>query len=172
MILLALQWGGTQYAWKSATIIGLFLGGGGLVIVFMFWQRYKGDNAMIPPRLMTQRTIFVACFINFFAMGAVLTSIYYLPEWFQVIKAVSPTKSGIMYLPLSISDILSAILAGVAVSHIGYANPFILVRIIAERDVSILDSFLSNFNKIYTPYIISLRMNRCLNFISVPKKQC
>ncbi|KAF2495808.1 MFS general substrate transporter [Lophium mytilinum] len=126
MILFALQWGGTQYAWKSATIIGLFLGGAGLLTVFALWQVHKGDNAMIPPRLMTQRTIFVACFINFFAMGAVMTSIFYLPEWFQVIKAVSPTKSGVMYLPLALSDILSATGAGVGVSVLGYANPFIL----------------------------------------------
>jgi hypothetical protein len=126
MILLALQWGGTQYVWKSATIIGLFLGGGGLIAIFMAWQGFKGDNAMIPPRLMTQRTICMACFTNFFAMGAVLTSIYYLPEWFQVIKVVSPTKSGVMYLPLAISDILSATGAGVGVSLLGYANPFIL----------------------------------------------
>jgi hypothetical protein len=126
MFLLALQWGGNQYPWKSATIIGLFLGGGGLVAVFMGWQHFKGDNAMIPPRLITQRTIFVACFINFFAMGAVLTSVYYLPEWFQVIKAVSPTKSGVMYLPLSLSDIMSATLAGLSVTYLGYANPSIL----------------------------------------------
>lgn len=126
MILLALQWGGTRFAWKSATIIGLFLGGGGLCMVFIFWQIHKADNAMIPPRLMTQRTIFIACLINFLAMGAVMTSIYYLPEWFQVIKAASPTKSGVMYLPLSISDIISAVLAGMAVSVMGYANPLIL----------------------------------------------
>jgi hypothetical protein len=149
---------------------GLFLGGGGLIIIFMLWQSYKGDNAMIPPRLMTQRTISMACFINFFAMGAVLTSIYYLPEWFQVIKAVSPTKSGIMYLPLSISDILSAILAGVAVSHMGYANPFILVRVIGERDLPILDSFLSKFDKICILCIVSLRMNHCLNSNFHPKE--
>jgi hypothetical protein len=126
MVLLALQWGGTVHAWKSATIIGLFIGGGCLAVVFAYWQVRKGDDAMIPPRLFTQRTIFFASLINFLAMGAVLTSIYYLPEWFQVIKSASPTKSGVMYLPLSISDILSATLAGVSVMYIGYANPLVL----------------------------------------------
>jgi hypothetical protein len=127
MVLLALQWGGTLYAWKSATIIGLLVGGGCLAAIFSIWQVRKGDDAMIPPRLFTQRTIFCASLVNFCAMGAVLTSIYYLPEWFQVIKSASPAKSGVMYLPLSISDILSAMLAGVAVKYIGYANPLILV---------------------------------------------
>jgi hypothetical protein len=126
MVLLALQWGGTKHAWKSATIIGLILGGSLLAIVFAFWQVRKGDDAMIPPRLITQRTVLAACLINFLAMGSVLISIYYLPEWFQVIKSASPTKSGLMYLPLSVADILSATLAGVSVMYIGYTNPIIL----------------------------------------------
>ncbi|KAF2429316.1 MFS general substrate transporter [Tothia fuscella] len=126
MILLALQWGGTNYAWKSATIVGLFVGGFLLTIIFALWQVHAGDDAMIPPRLITQRTILAACLINFLAMGAVMTSIYYLPLWFQVIKSASPIKSGVMYLPLSIADILSATIAGVSVMYIGYTNPLIL----------------------------------------------
>ncbi|KAH8804570.1 major facilitator superfamily domain-containing protein [Xylogone sp. PMI_703] len=127
MILLALQWGGTAYTWKSATIIGLFIGGAGLGLVFALWQIRRGDSAMIPPRLITERTMFFACFTEFFAMGAVYISIYYLPEWFQVIKGASPTKSGLMYLPLALSDVLSATLTGASLKYIGYPNPYILL---------------------------------------------
>ncbi|RFU35766.1 hypothetical protein B7463_g543, partial [Scytalidium lignicola] len=127
MILLALQWGGTTYAWKSATIIGLFLGGAGLGLVFAIWQLHRGDRAMIPPRLITERTMFFACFTEFFAMGSVFISIYYLPEWFQVIKGASPTKSGVMYIPLALSDVLSATLTGASLKYLGYPNPYILV---------------------------------------------
>lgn len=126
MILLPLQWGGTKYPWKSATIIGLFIGGGLLGIVFICWQSYKQDDAMIPPRLFTQRTMCAASLTNFFAMGAVMVSIYYLPEWFQVIKSASPVNSGVMYLPLAISDILSSNMAGMLVARVNYANPFVL----------------------------------------------
>ncbi|PYH77508.1 MFS general substrate transporter [Aspergillus uvarum CBS 121591] len=127
MILLALQWGGTTYAWKSATIIGLFIGGAGLGLVFAGWQAYKGDGAMIPPRLMTERTMLFSCLGEFCAMGAVYISIYYLPEWFQVIKGASPTKSGLMYLPLALSDVLSATLTGASLKYLGYPNPYLLL---------------------------------------------
>ncbi|KAJ5740300.1 Major facilitator superfamily domain general substrate transporter [Penicillium malachiteum] len=126
MILLALEWGGSKYPWKSATIIGLFLGGAGLAVVFAFWQIRKGDKAMIPPRLITHRTLFFACTTEFFIMGAVMISIYYLPEWFQVIKGASPTKSGIMYLPLALSDVIFALSSGAALKYLGYPNGFIL----------------------------------------------
>ncbi|RAH50914.1 MFS general substrate transporter [Aspergillus brunneoviolaceus CBS 621.78] len=127
MILLALQWGGTSYAWKSATIIGLFIGGAGLGLVFACWQVYKGDGAMTPPRLMTERTMLFCCLGEFCAMGAVYISIYYLPEWFQVIKGASPTKSGLMYLPLALSDVLSATLTGASLKYLGYPNPYLLL---------------------------------------------
>ncbi|RAK74905.1 MDR family MFS transporter [Aspergillus fijiensis CBS 313.89] len=127
MILLALQWGGTSYAWKSATIIGLFIGGAGLGLVFACWQVYKGDGAMIPPRLMTERTMLFCCLGEFCAMGAVYISIYYLPEWFQVIKGASPIKSGLMYLPLALSDVLSATLTGASLKYLGYPNPYLLL---------------------------------------------
>ncbi|KAJ5384994.1 Major facilitator superfamily domain general substrate transporter [Penicillium concentricum] len=127
MILLALQWGGTGYAWKSATIIGLFIGGAGLGLVFALWQIRRGDSAMIPPRLISERTMFFSCFSEFFAMGAVYISIYYLPEWFQVIKNASPTKSGVMYLPLALSDVLSATLTGASLKYLGYPNPYMLL---------------------------------------------
>ncbi|KAJ5713617.1 uncharacterized protein N7483_010798 [Penicillium malachiteum] len=126
MILLALEWGGSKYPWKSATIIGLFIGGAGLGIVFAFWQIRRGDNAMIPPRLITNRTLFFACATEFFIMGAVMISIYYLPEWFQVIKGASPTKSGIMYLPLALSDVIAALSAGASLKYLGYPNGLIL----------------------------------------------
>lgn len=127
MILLALQWGGTTFAWKSATIIGLFVGGALLLVVFALWQIYKGDAGMIPPRIITQRTMFFACTAEFFAMGAVYISIYYLPEWFQVVKGASSAESGVMYLPLALSDVFAAISIGILLKYIGYPNPLILL---------------------------------------------
>ncbi|KAJ5673758.1 Major facilitator superfamily domain general substrate transporter [Penicillium macrosclerotiorum] len=126
MILLAVQWGGTEYAWKSATIIGLFIGGAGLGVIFAFWQVYRGEKAMIPPRLFTNRMMFFACFAEFFALGAVCISIYYIPEWFQVVKNASPATSGVMYLPLALSDVLSTIIAGASLKYLGYPNLYIL----------------------------------------------
>ncbi|KAF7532706.1 hypothetical protein G7054_g7741 [Neopestalotiopsis clavispora] len=127
MILLALQWGGTTYAWKSATIIGLLVGGAALGLVFAFWQRRTGDDAMFPPRIVTERTMSLACLVEFFAMGAVYTSIYYLPEWFQVVKDATPTSSGVMYLPLALADVLAAIATGASLKYLGYSNPYIIL---------------------------------------------
>ncbi|KAG9657834.1 MFS general substrate transporter, partial [Aureobasidium melanogenum] len=126
MILLALQWGGLVYAWGSATIIGLFVGAAVLTAILAFWQRHKGDDAMIPPKLFTQRVVFFACLTELFAMGTVYVATYYLPQWFQIVKGVSPIRSGVMYLPLSMSDVASALVVGILLPYVGLTNPFIL----------------------------------------------
>jgi MFS family permease len=59
-VLLALQWGGTKYAWSNPRIIALFVLFGILALVFAAIQVWKGDNATIPPRIIKQRTMAAA----------------------------------------------------------------------------------------------------------------
>ncbi|KAF2634065.1 MFS general substrate transporter [Massarina eburnea CBS 473.64] len=127
MILLGLQWGGTKYVWKSAAIIGLFIGGTVLLLIFVAWQVRRGDDAMIPLGLISQRTLALACIFEFFIMGAIFISVYFLPEWFQVIKSALPKQSGVMYLPLAISDILASLLAGASLQMLRYPNVYLLL---------------------------------------------
>jgi MFS family permease len=126
MVLLALQWGGNEYPWKSATIIGLFCGFGGLFLVFVAWQVYKGDSAMIPLRLLGRRTIIASSLTSFCVFGSLFVVIYYIPEWFQVIKGASPIKSGVMNIALFVPQIIGSIIAGTMITKIGYCNPWIL----------------------------------------------
>lgn len=44
-LLLALQWGGTTYAWGSGRIIALFVVFGVCILVFIFVQWWLGDDA-------------------------------------------------------------------------------------------------------------------------------
>lgn len=113
MLLLAIQWGGNQYPWKSATIIGLLCGCIGTLVVFGAWQWHQGDVASIPPRIILQRNILSGALVISCIMGSIQLIAYYLPVWFQVSKGVSPTKSGIMLLPAIISNSLMSMISGV-----------------------------------------------------------
>ena len=68
-ILLALQWGGQSRSWKSATIIGLFLGFGLLMFLFFAIQLKLGEKATIPLRVLRQRSILGSAGVLFF-LGA------------------------------------------------------------------------------------------------------
>lgn len=119
MLLLAMQQGGQNNPWNSATIIGLFVGAGVTMILFVAWEWYKGDDAMIPGRVTTRRTVVFTCLFVFFHMGSLTISTYYLPEWFQVVEGVDPLQSGVRMLPTVITQIIATSVA----SHLGELDP-------------------------------------------------
>ncbi|OTA60393.1 MFS general substrate transporter [Hypoxylon sp. EC38] len=128
MLLLALQWGGNRFAWNSSMIIGLLVGFGVSITLFICWQLYVQDDALIPPRLFKiHRNVGLICASSFFVNGPFQLIIYWLPIWFQAILEVSPTQSGVNFLPTVISDAVVALLGTGIVMKIGWWNPFLLL---------------------------------------------
>ena len=113
MILMALQWGGSKFPWHSATIIGLFVGGFAMVFVFLGWEYRVGDKAMIPFSMMRVRIVWASCLSHAFFFGAMLIFSYYLPIYFQSVKGVSPSRSGVYMLPAIVTQMIFSILSGV-----------------------------------------------------------
>ncbi|KAI0444324.1 major facilitator superfamily domain-containing protein [Xylaria telfairii] len=141
MLLLALVWGGIDYAWNSSVEIGLFVGAGAVLTLFVFWQIHRGENALIPPRLFTvNRNPALLCFAAFFVNGPFQVVIYWLPIWFQAVLRVTPTQSGIDYFPTVIADVLAAFIGSGIVMALGWWNPFL---IFAEAAVSLGGGLLS-----------------------------
>jgi hypothetical protein len=126
-LLLALQWGGTQYPWGSGRIIALFVVFGVLIAIFIVIQVWKQDSATIPPSIMKKRSMAAAAWFAFTLGSAFLLLIYYLPIWFQAVKGASAVKSGIMNLPMILTLVLVSILSGIGVTTIGYYAPLMIV---------------------------------------------
>ncbi len=124
MFLLALQWGGSTYPWSSATVIGLFVGSFFDLVLFLFWEFRRGDQAMIPLSMLRKRVVYSSCLTMFFMMGNLLILNYYLPIWFQVVKDATPTMSGVYLLPMVVSQIIGALSSGVLVGRLGRYLPF------------------------------------------------
>lgn len=127
MIILAVQWGGVRYAWRSATTIGLICGFAVLITMFLAWEYHKGEEAMIPYSILLNRSIFLSCLFSFLSFGAMLSCVFYLPEWFQIIKGASAIHSGVMQLPSILSQTLAAGISAILVTRIGYCNPFFFI---------------------------------------------
>ncbi|EOO02311.1 hypothetical protein UCRPA7_2176 [Phaeoacremonium minimum UCRPA7] len=126
MFLLALQYGGNEYAWNSATVIGLLCGAAATFVIFLSWEYRKGDDAMIPFSMISQKILWSASVTMFFFLGALFCSNYYLPIYFQAVKNASPTMSGVDILPTILSQVLLAMVSGVMVQTLGYYLPWVL----------------------------------------------
>ncbi|KAF4636554.1 hypothetical protein G7Y89_g1533 [Cudoniella acicularis] len=123
MLLLALQWGGDEYAWNSATTIGLIVGAVIELCIFIAWQIYRGPEALVRPEIVSQRTVAASLVFGFFLSGALLVHTYYIPYWFQAIENASAEKSGINMIPYLLSNFVFSIIAGITVQRTGYVLP-------------------------------------------------
>lgn len=123
-LLLALEWGGNKFSWSSSTVIGLFCGGAATALVFLTWEYFKGDDAMIPFSMVRRRIFWSSCLTVFFTFASMLVLNYFLPIYFQAVRGASPTMSGVDLLPSIISQMIFAIVSGVLVRKVGYFLPF------------------------------------------------
>jgi uncharacterized membrane protein YbhN (UPF0104 family) len=73
-LLLALQWGGSTYAWRNSNVWGCLLGFGLLISIFIIQQFRRGDRATIPPRVFGQRTVLFSCLYSCFLSMALYVS--------------------------------------------------------------------------------------------------
>ena len=77
-LLLALQWGGSKYAWGSGHIIALLVVFGVLISIFIGIQIWMGDMATLPPRIMMQRSIAFAAWYQVCIGAAFLLFVFYV----------------------------------------------------------------------------------------------
>lgn len=125
-LLLALQWGGTEYPWSNSRIIGLFVGFGAMILIFVGIQIWKGDEGTLPPRLFKNRNVLCAMLFSGFFGSAFFPLIYYLSLYFQAIQGDDAVEAGVKILPLLISTVLTSVLSGALISAVGRYNPFAL----------------------------------------------
>lgn len=125
-LLLALQWGGNKYPWNNSRIIGLFVGFGVLIILFVISQIYLGPQATLPPHILKQRTVLSATSFALFFGGAFFLLVYYVPIYFQSVKGSSAMKSGIQLLPMMLATVVSSVFFGALVGYVGYYTPFLI----------------------------------------------
>ncbi|OJK00812.1 hypothetical protein ASPACDRAFT_1867925 [Aspergillus aculeatus ATCC 16872] len=127
-LVLALEWGGSTYAWKSAQIIVLLILSGMLFVLFGVDQWLEGDRSIIKPRLIADRTVAASALYTAFIGASMMSLIYHLPIWFQAIKGASAVKSGEMNIPLLLSLVIGSMISGILVSKlVGYPSPFMII---------------------------------------------
>jgi EmrB/QacA subfamily drug resistance transporter len=123
---LALTWGGTQYAWGSGAIIGLFAVGVLFLVGFALQER-RAAEPIIPPHLFRNRIFNASAAVSFLVAFSMFGAIVYLPLYLQVVHGVSPTSSGLRLLPLMGGLLVTAIGSGRLISRLGRYKVFPVV---------------------------------------------
>ena len=85
--------GGTTYAWGSAPIIILGVGGVVLLVAFVFAER-RAAEPVLPLRLFRYRVFSVSSAVGFVVGFSMFGAITFLPQYMQIVKGVSPPSPG------------------------------------------------------------------------------
>jgi EmrB/QacA subfamily drug resistance transporter len=141
--------GGTTYAWGSAPIIILGVSGVVLIGVFIFVER-RAVEPVLPLHLFTLRAFWVTSVVGFIIGFAMFGAITYLPAFFQVVKGISPTISGVELLPLMAGLLIVSIGSGQLISRTGKYRFFP----IAGSAVTALGLYLLSLMGVSTPTIL------------------
>ena len=117
-LILLTTWGGTEYAWGSATIVGLGIAGVALLGAFVWWETRTAEP-ILPLSLFRSRVFSVANAMGFTIGMAMFGAIIFIPLYLQLVYGASPTSSGLRLLPLMAGLLVAAILSGRAITKVG-----------------------------------------------------
>jgi EmrB/QacA subfamily drug resistance transporter len=122
-LLLVTVWGGRQYAWNSAEVLGL--GAGAVVLLGSFLaQERRAAEPILPLRLFRDPVFSVASAALFLAGCAFFSVIVFMPLFLQLGAGASPVESGLLLLPLLLSATASTALSGRIISRTGRYKVF------------------------------------------------
>jgi EmrB/QacA subfamily drug resistance transporter len=122
-LILLTSLGGTTYAWSSLPIYILGILGVVLIIAFIFAERYAAEP-ILPLHLFKTRVFSSTSVVGFIVGFAMFGAITYLPAFFQVVRGISPTISGVYLLPLMAGLLIVSIGSGQFVARTGKYRVF------------------------------------------------
>ena len=124
--LLAMRWGGIDFAWASPQIISTLVLFGLSMIAFAALERFLGSRAMVQLRLLKEGIIASNSVYIFFLAGIYFPLLYFLPLQFQAIKGDSAAQSGVRLIPLVLSISICTVCSNVTIAKFGYRVPFLV----------------------------------------------
>jgi EmrB/QacA subfamily drug resistance transporter len=122
-LILMTSLGGTTYRWASAPIYILGIAGVVLTGLFVLAERHAAEP-ILPLHLFRTRVFAVTSVVGFVVGFALFGAITYLPAFFQVVRGISPTVSGLYLLPLMAGLLIVSIGSGQVIARTGRYRVF------------------------------------------------
>jgi hypothetical protein len=142
-VLLGLSWGGNNFPWASANVIGVLVAGPVLWGLFFLVETYAKDP-LVYPWMLKSRTIVAILVAEFFYGANLLGLMYYVPQFFQLVYGDSATMAGVGLLPMMLGLAIGNPVAAVITSKFGIS----LYNAVAGAALEILASgLMTRWNK-------------------------
>src|SRR5215212_8613075 len=110
-LLLALSWGGLRYAWISGPVLGLVAGSVALWTLFAIRMR-TAHEPLIPRGVFHNPVVRMGTLAACFGMGTYIGLTIYLPVYFEAVRGLSASLSGLALIPLMVGTVVGATISG------------------------------------------------------------
>jgi EmrB/QacA subfamily drug resistance transporter len=125
-LLLATVWGGVDYPWLSFQILSLFAISAVGTLLFLVRERFAREP-ILPLSLFRNRIFSVTVLLSLIVGIVMFGAIIFLPEYQQLVRGDSATKSGLMLLPLVLGIMSASLTSGRLISKFGRYRPFPII---------------------------------------------
>lgn len=125
-LLLGLVWGGTVHPWLSGSIIGLLVTSLAATGLFI-WREQKASEPIIPLRLFKSDIFRTSVLLSVLSGLVMFGAIIFLPEYQQIVRNDSATRSGLLLTPLVFGLLAGSIFSGRLISQFGHYRPFPII---------------------------------------------
>ena len=117
-LVLALNWGGADYAWTSPVILGLFGFMAVMFAIFILVEK-RAEEPIIPMNLFRNRVVVVSSVVSFFMGASFFPVVSFVPLYFQGVLGASATQSGGFVTPMMLSASIASVICGQLLSRMG-----------------------------------------------------
>ncbi len=117
-LLLAISFGGNEYAWDSWQIISLFAFAAVMLIAFIVIE-LRAAEPIISPRLFKNSIFTVSTVTTFLLSGGMFGAILFLPYFVQDVLGETATNSGVVLTPMMLGFMFSSVVGGQLLSRTG-----------------------------------------------------
>jgi EmrB/QacA subfamily drug resistance transporter len=111
--------------WTDPWVAGLIVLGVVIAAVFIWWE-FRAADPILQPRLFRDRTVSISVASMFLAAFGFFGAIVFLPQFFQVVRGMGATESGLNLLPLVFALIVGATVSGQIAARTGRYKEIIL----------------------------------------------
>jgi EmrB/QacA subfamily drug resistance transporter len=125
-LLLGATWGGTEYAWTSGTILGLFGAGVFFSALFLLQER-RAVEPLLPLRMFKNDIFSVAIVMGVLFGSVMVAGSVFLPLFLQIVRGVSATSSGFLLVPMMAGVLVGSTYGGRLITRTGRYKAFPIV---------------------------------------------
>ncbi|MFI1435060.1 MFS transporter [Streptomyces lydicus] len=118
---------GREWGWDSSRSIACYAIGAVGIIAWIFVERWIGDDALIPMRLFRNGTFSKTSLLSVLIGMGMFGGMLMIPQYLQIVKGASPTKSGLEMLPLMAGMMIASIASGQITAKTGRYKIFPII---------------------------------------------